>query len=157
MRSGFTYYNVLKTIHVLAVVIWVGGAVTLNLLGTRLIRAQDRPRMLAFAGDAEWVGQRVYMPASIVVLVAGVLAVIEGPWSFSDVWVSIGFVGVIVTALTGSLFFGPELGRISEMGQSRVVDDSDVQRRITRLVPLLRVDLVILLLIVVVMVIKPGE
>jgi uncharacterized membrane protein len=157
MVSAVTYYNVLKTIHVLAVVIWVGGAVTLNLLGTRLIRTQDGPRMLAFAGDAEWVGQRVYMPASIVVLVAGVLAVIEGPWSFGDPWVSIGFVGVIVTALTGSLFFGPELGRISQIGQSRGVDDPDMQQRITRLVPLLRIDLVILLLIIVDMVIKPGD
>ncbi len=157
MPSGFTYYNFLKTIHVLAVVIWVGGAVTLNLLGTRLVRAQEGPRMLAFADDSQWVGQRVYMPASIVVLVTGVLAVIEGPWSFADPWVSIGFLGVIVTALTGSLLFGPELGRISQAGQSRGVDDADVQRRITRLVPLLRIDLVILLLIVADMVIKPGD
>ena len=156
MLSTVTYYNVLKTIHILAVVIWVGGGVTLNILGTRLLRTQDGPRMLAFAGDAEWVGQRVYMPSSIVVLVAGVLAVIEGPWGFGDAWVGIGLAGVLITALTGSLFFGPELGRISHIGQSRGVEDPEVQRRINRLVPLLRIDLVILLLIIVDMVIKPG-
>ena len=156
MLSTVTYYNVLKTIHILAVVIWVGGGFTLNILGTRVTRTQDGPRMLAFAADAEWVGQRIYMPSSIVVLVGGVLAVIEGPWGFDDPWVGIGIAGIIVTALTGSLYFGPELGRISEIGRSRGVDDPEVQRRIARLVPLLRIDLVILLLIIVDMVIKPG-
>ena len=150
-------YAVLKTVHVLAAVTWVGGSLTTNLLGTRIAGANDGPRMAAFSRDAAWVGNVVYLPASIVVLVFGVLAVLEGDWSFGDPWVGIGLAGILVTALTGSLFFGPELKRIAALAESRGPDDAEVVQRTARLLRLGRVDLVVLLLVVVDMVLKPGS
>ncbi len=157
MFSALTTYDLLKTVHVLAAVIWVGGGLTLNLLGTRIVKAHDAPRMLGFTRDAEWVGQRIYLPASIVVLVFGVLGVMEGYPDFSDAWVGIGLGGVLVTALTGSLFFGPELKRIGDLGQRKGIDDPEVRQRTSRFVALNRIDLAILLFVVVVMVLKPGS
>ena len=154
---GLDLYGVLKTVHVLAAVTWVGGSITMNLLGTRIATTNDGQRMAVFGRDAAWVGNVVYLPASVVVLVFGVLAVLEGDWSFGDPWVSIGLAGVLVTALTGSLFFGPELKRIAALAESEGPDDTQVMQRTARLVRLGRVDLVVLLVVVVVMVLKPGS
>ncbi len=149
-------YSLLKTIHILAVVVWVGGGVTTNILGSRIRRSNDTARLVAFARDSEWVGQRVYLPASVTVLVFGVLAVLEGNWSFGDPWVGIGFAGIIITALTGSLFFGPETRRIRELAESRGGDDAEVRRRLDRLITIGRVDILILVLVIFDMVFKPG-
>ncbi len=149
-------YNVLKTLHVLAVVLWVGGAITINILGSRVVATNDGARMAAYGRDSAWIGTFVYLPASVMVLLFGVLAVLEGDWSFGDAWVSIGLLGVLVTALTGSLFFGPESKRIAALAESRGPDDPEVARRTARILRVGRVDLTILLLVVVVMVLKPG-
>jgi len=45
-------YTILKLIHVLAAVIWVGGAVTVNIIGTRAIRSGEGAHT-AFARDTE--------------------------------------------------------------------------------------------------------
>ncbi len=149
-------YTILKTIHVLAAVLWVGGNLTMNVLGTRVVNAHEPAQMLAFTRDAEWIGQRVYLPASVTVLLFGIFAVLEGEWSFGDPWVSIGLAGLLVTAVTGSAFFGPELKRIRSLAQRRGVDDAEVQQRTARLIRFGRIDSVILTLIIVDMVIKPG-
>ena len=151
----FDTYNILQALHVLAAVVWVGGAVTLNVMATRLQAAGDATRLMAFARDTEWMGKRVYLPSSIAVLVFGVLAVIVGEIGFSTLWVAIGLIGIVFTALTGSLFIGPESKRLADLADDRGVDDPEVRRRIARLFKLARIDLVVLLLVVVDMVVKP--
>ncbi|MDP9070224.1 MAG: DUF2269 family protein [Actinomycetota bacterium] len=149
-------YNVLKALHVLAAVTWVGGAITINILGSRIAATNDGAGLAAFARETAWVGNFVYLPASVMVLLFGVLAVLEGDWSFGDAWVSIGLLGVLVTALTGSLFFGPESKRIARLVESQGVEHPEVRDRTTRILRMGRVDLVVLLVVVVVMVLKPG-
>ena len=60
-----TTYELLETVHVFFAVIWVGGAATTQILATRLAKANEPGRMAAFARDAEFVGTRVFMPASV--------------------------------------------------------------------------------------------
>jgi uncharacterized membrane protein len=155
-RAMITGYELVKTIHVLGAIAWVGGAITLNILGTKLRAAGDAPRLTAFARDVEWIGNRIYLPASVIVLVFGVLAVLEGGFGFTTLWVALGLAGIVFTALTGSLFLGPESKRIAQLADSRGVEDPEVQRRIMRLFGLARIDLVVLLLVVVDMVAKPA-
>lgn len=150
-----TEYAVLKTIHVLAVIVWVGGAVTVNVLATRLRRLNEPRRIVAFGRDVEWIGKHFFLPLSVVVLVFGVLTVLSGGIPFSVLWVEIGILGIVITALTGSLFIGPELTRIADMADDRGAEDSEVQRRITRLYGIARIDLVVLLLVAIDMVVKP--
>ena len=151
----FDTYNILQAVHVLAAVVWVGGSVTLNVMSTRLEAAGDPVRLMAFARDTEWMGKRIYLPSSIAVLVFGVLAVIVGEIGFSTLWVAIGVIGIVFTALTGSLFIGPESKTLADLAEQRGVDDPDVQRRIARLFKVARIDLVVLLVVVVDMVVKP--
>ena len=114
----FDSYEILKAVHVLAAVVWVGGAITVNNLGTKMRGAGDPARLAAFARDTEWLGQRIYLPSSLIVLAFGIFAVIDGDIGFSTLWVVIGIIGIVITALTGSLFLGPEAARIAGLANS---------------------------------------
>lgn len=156
MLSTVNAYTVLKTIHVMAAVIWVGGAVTVNILGTRAIRAGPGAQAVAFARDTEWMGTHIYFPSSLIVLLFGILTALNAHYSLASAWLLLGIVGIVLTALTGSLFLGPELKRIAGIAEQRGFDDPEGKRRLARLVSIARIDLLVLLLVVVDMVLKPG-
>ena len=149
-------YTVLKTLHVLAAIVWVGGAITVNIVGTRVVASGDGAQLTRFGRDAEWLGTRVYRPSALLVLLFGVLAVLRSHLGFGHAWVIFGLVGIVITAVTGSAFLGPELKRIADIGEHRGVDDPEVARRTSRLIGVARIDLVVLLLVVIDMVLKPG-
>lgn len=149
-------YDWLKSIHVLSAVIWVGGAFTLQFLATRIDAAGDQAQMASFASNAEWFGKRIFMPASIIVLISGIWAVDEGGWSFGDFWVLWGLIGIAFSAIVGAAFLGPESGRIGKIVAERGVDDPEAVARRRRIFVVSRIELVILLTIVFVMVTKPG-
>ena len=151
-----TRYELLKTIHVLFAVIWVGGAATTQVLATRLSRANEPGRMAAFAKDIEFVGTRVFMPASLIVLAAGIWMVADSGWNFTDLWIVFGLIGIAFSATVGAAFLGPESGRIGRLIETKGPEDAEVTARLNRIFLVSRVELVILLLIVVNMVVKPG-
>ncbi|HEV2756917.1 MAG TPA: DUF2269 family protein [Actinomycetota bacterium] len=152
-----TTYEFAKTIHVLFAVIWVGGAATTQVFATRLSRANEPRRMAAFAKDIEFVGTRVFTPASVVVLAAGIWMVAISGWDFTDLWIVLGLIGIAFSATVGATFLGPESGRIGRLIEAKGPEDTEVAARLNRIFLVSRVELVILLLIVINMVVKPGS
>ena len=148
-------YELLKTIHVLGAVVWVGGGVMAQLLAFRIRRTNDTGRMAAFAKDSEWIGTHVFLPASLLLLAMGIWMVVD-VWSFSDLWIVIGIVGMLFSVLTGSLFLGPESKRLGTLMEDPNADQGAIASRIDRILLISRIELVVLLLVVADMVIKPG-
>ena len=150
-------YELLKTFHVLAAVIWVGGAATGQLLAIRAQASKDPAKLAALGPDLEWVGMRFYMPSSLLVLALGIAMVVkEEAWAFGDAWILIGLGGILFSALTGALFLGPESGRLGRLIEAEGPATPEVQSKMKRLFLVSRIELAILLLIVVDMVVKPG-
>jgi uncharacterized membrane protein len=149
-------YELLLAIHILAVVVWVGGATSLQVLAIRATGSGDPVRIATFAGEAEWVGMRIFMPSSIVVLLAGIALVLEGGWGFDQLWILIGLAGIAFSIVAGAAFIGPESGRMRALLESRTFEDPEVQSRLNRIFFISRIELGVLLLIVLNMVIKPG-
>ena len=149
-------YELLLFVHVLAAVVWVGGALSLQVLAIRAERSADGGRVANFATEAEWVGSRVFLPSSIVLLLAGIGLTLEGDWGFTTPWVLLGLIAYGLSALTGSLFLGPESGRIGKMIADVGPQDPDVLARIKRIFLVSRIELVVLLFIVFDMTVKPG-
>ena len=54
-------YNWIKTFHVLAAIVWVGGGIFIQIYVTRLKRANDQAKLMAFAKDVEKLGT-TYQP-----------------------------------------------------------------------------------------------
>lgn len=149
-------YNVILLVHILAAIVWVGGGVFIQIYVTRLDRTGETARLMAFAKDLEKLGNRIFLPASLLVLLAGVAMVVYSPGvQLSELWVIIGLVGIANTILIGVVFLGPEAGRLARVAEERGHDDPEVVRRTKRIFAISRVDLAVILLVVADMVLKP--
>ena len=145
--------GILKLIHIVAAIVWVGGGSFLTLYGLRLAGAEAVDRT-AYARSMLFAG-RVFMVASIVALAAGVwLVLAEDLWGFDQAWISIGFLGIIVGAVLGPAFYGPQSeGIISDIEKA---DTAAADARSSRIRLVSSVEMVILLVVVWAMVYKPG-
>jgi uncharacterized membrane protein len=150
-------YDWLLLGHILAVIAWVGGAITMQIVGNRLFRAESAEAVAAFSRTAEWIGPRLYMPASLAVLGFGIaLVAVSDAWSIGDLWIILGLVGIAISAIGGAVFFGPQSKRIVEALRAEGAESERTQALIRRLFVVGRIDLAILFLVVADMVLKPG-
>ncbi|HEU5211245.1 MAG TPA: DUF2269 family protein [Gaiellaceae bacterium] len=151
-----TWFQFLLFVHIAFVAIWLGGAAMLQFLSLRALGSDDPVRTANFAADAEWVGLRVFIPASLLVLIAGILMVLDSDfYGFGDDWILIALVLFAVTFAAGAGFFGPESGRIAKLIETEGPTSPAVGARVRRVLALSRADLVLLFLIVYDMVVKP--
>ena len=150
-------YNWIKTVHILAAIVWVGGGIFIQLYTTRLRRANQTARLMAFAKDIEKLSTILFLPSSLIVLVMGIVMVWYSPaWEITQLWVILGLVGIANTIVVGAFFLGPESGRIAALGAERAPEDPELVARTERIFNISRYDLAVLVLVVVDMVVKPG-
>src|SRR5918996_5702242 len=150
-----TRYEIYLTFHVLAAIVWLGGGLTMSVLGWRISLTNDGGAMAAFAKNVEWVGNRIFVPASLALLVLGFLMIHDGSWSYSSLWIDIGLAGFAVTFLTGLLFLGPQGGKIGKLIDAEGPDSTAVKAQIRRVLFVSRLDLITLYAIAGNMLVKP--
>jgi uncharacterized membrane protein len=148
-------YRIYLAIHVIAVVVWVGGDITLTTLGIVFERRQDGETLAALGKMGAWIGVKVYTPALFVVIAFGLALMHEGHIDWGQFWVIFGLIGWTITAIVGVGFVGPELGRIDEAAQAHGPTSPEVAARVKRLFMIFRFDTVVLILIVINMSAKP--
>jgi uncharacterized membrane protein len=150
-----TLYKALVFVHVFAAIIWVGGAFFFQVKIAQFKRADDNEGFLQLGRDAEQIGQRLFMPMSVVVLLAGIALVWYGPYAF-ELWIALALLGIVATALTGAIYLGPTGGKLAALAQERGFDDPGITAMRDRLITVSRIDYGVLALIVLDMVFKPG-
>jgi uncharacterized membrane protein len=148
-------YSIYKALHVIAIVIWVGGDITLTTAGIVFERRGDAETMATLGKVGSWVGVRVYTPAAFAAFAFGVALMEQGVWDWNQVWIVLGLAGWAIATGVGVLFVGPELGRIDRAAADHGPDSAEVARRVRRLFTVFRFDTVLLILIVLDMVLKP--
>ena len=148
-----TTYALLKFVHVLSVIIWLGTALTANLLTWRVARTGDREALSLLFRHTSFLGPRLVGPAALVTLLSGLGMVFAGRVDPQALWVQWGFGGIVVHFL-----FAPIFLRRAGMQLYQAISDGDEQRfaaarrRVGRLGA---VYLAILLSVVGAMVMKP--
>ena len=148
-------YELLLTIHILAAIVWLGGAWMLLMLGLSL-RGADVQRRIDFTRMTEKIPSIVFAVASIVVIVAGSLLVNEAGYEFSDTWVTLGYVGWFVSFLFGVGFYGQEGKRRERAIEAEGTQSPAVTKSLNRVLTVAAVDSVIITLVVIDMTTKPG-
>ena len=144
----------LVAIHILCAVIWVGGSFLTQLYAVRT-RSHGPEAMAVFSKDAEFIGQRTFLPASLILLGTGIWLVSRDVFTLDD-WVVYGLIVIGISIVTGAGFLGPESGRLGKLLDERGGDDPEVQQRIGRIFLVSRIELVLLISVVLVMALKPG-
>jgi hypothetical protein len=153
-----SWSELLLFLHISASIIWLGAGflMTLVILGAR--GAGDRAKELAEQQGLEWLAPRLFIPASLSTLVFGILLVIDGFWTFDQLWIVIGLVGWAVAFVLGFFYFKPEGVRIGAIVAERGPNDPELDRRLLNVTVVDRVQLLTLFLVVADMVLKPtGE
>jgi uncharacterized membrane protein len=147
-------YTVLKTVHILAATVWVGGGVILTFLITRARRASDHGKLVTLIKEIEFVGPRIFAASGGILVITGIWMVqnVGLPW---DLWVILGLVGWGATVITGSFFLGPTSKKLDARLEEKGRDDPGALALMGRLLAVARVDQIVLVLVIVDMVIKP--
>jgi uncharacterized membrane protein len=149
-------YDTLKLIHILAAVIWVGAGLYFQYAGTRLKRSGTPEQMAGFAGNLA-AAAPLLVAASITVLVAGIALVLYAPaLDFTDTWIWLGLLGYAATFVTGMFVIRPRADRLAEVMTSEGPTSVTAQALIGQLFTIGRIDQVVLVLVIAVMVFKPG-
>ena len=149
-----TWYTFLLFVHVSMAIVWIGGGLMMQLFGVRASMSGEPARMAAVGEDIEWIANRLFIPASLLAFLTGILLVVEADfYGFGDDWIVIALVLYATTFLAGLLFLGPESGRIGKLNAEQ---SPDAGPRTLRLIMMSRLDLVLLFLIVYDMTVKPD-
>jgi hypothetical protein len=101
------WYAFFKIVHVAGAVLWVGGGLTITILALWAERKQDPAEMATLARQAAFIGERVFAPVGLIVLLAGIAMVINLHWGWGTSWIVAGLVGYTIAFLTGLLVLGP--------------------------------------------------
>ena len=151
-----SYLEFLLFGHLAFAMAWVGGDFMIQMFYLRF-RAAGPEAVAQFTKAVEWIGLRILNPAALLVVIFGVLLVIEvDGYEFSQFWISAALVMFLASFITGAGFLGPESGRIDKLMDERGPADPEVQSRIARILLVSRIEFVLLVLIVLDMVLKPG-
>lgn len=149
------WYACFKWVHVTGAVLWVGGGLTLTILALWAERKQDPAEMAMLARQAAFIGERVFAPVGLLVLLAGIGMVVNLHWGWGTSWILIGLIGYAITFLTGLLVLGPQAKRIGQLIETVGAEAAETQAAIKRVLLIARVDEGVLLLIVAAMILKP--
>jgi uncharacterized membrane protein len=150
-------YFWLKSVHVLAAVMWVGGTVMLTLLALMTMALKDPVRLAQFAKQAAFLGA-TYLPLlSLMAVGFGFWMVEYGDLGYDATWLQIGIAGWIASFVIGAGYLGPHAKRVSKLLENRSPEDAEVQGLIHRVLLVARIDAIILLFIVFDMTAKPWS
>jgi hypothetical protein len=156
-NTRMTLYELLLFVHVVATIVWIGAGFLSLVLGTSYAARDDEPAMQRFLKDQEWLALRLFVPASLTVLLLGIALVIESEaWSFDQLWIVLGLIGFAATFVTGLFLIKPASERIGAAMESQGGRLTPALRtEIRKLIVKSRVDYVVLTLVVFDMIAKP--
>lgn len=152
-----TTYDWFLTVHVLAVVMWVGGGVMLTLLGIMTIGLRDPVRLAQFARQAAFLGGTYFPPLSLMVIGFGFGMVEKSGIGYGLTWIQIGIAGWIVSFLLGAGYLGPHSKKLAKLLEERPPEDQGIQHLIQRILFVARLDSLVLLFVVLDMTAKPWS
>jgi uncharacterized membrane protein len=150
-----TWYEFWLFLHILAAMVWIGAATAIQVFGILTKRAADPAKSAFFAQNVAFTINRVIFPAALVVLAAGIGLVESGNWDWGEPFVAWGLLLWLAVALVAFGFLGRAIGkagaRLAAEGPS-----PELALWMRNLTWLSRGLLAVLLVIVFLMIVKPG-
>ena len=148
-------YEIFLFVHIAAVIVWLGGGVMMQLFAVRARRASSAEYLAGVGHDIEFLGTRVLLPASLVVVVFGFLLMWKGNWDYGELWIILALILYAISFLAGLLLLGPQSGKLGKLVAAEGFTPAATEK-MQQLLLLARIDLVLLFAIAFLMVVKPG-
>jgi uncharacterized membrane protein len=113
--ANITGYSVGVFIHILAVVLAFGPTFAYGLIFSLLPK---HPRSApAFFEAIRKIDNYLVNPGMVVVLLAGIYLMADGPWDGSESWITVGFLAIIVLFGLQHAFFRPQGRKAQELAE----------------------------------------
>lgn len=148
-------YELVKYVHVVAAIAWVGGAMFSQLLSIRAQRSTDPADLPRLGRSLEFFGVRYFLPTSIILFIAGVILTAQR-WDFQQAWISVAMLLWFVSALSGALYLGPKSKAIAQLFEAEGPTSVAARNLMSRVFLVSRLELASFAVIVALMVWKPG-
>ena len=149
------WYAVFRVLHVVVAAFWVGGGLLLTALALMAQRKSNPEELAAVARQAAFVGERLFAPAGLVVLLSGIAMMINIDWGWGSTWIIIGLVGFAASFVTGVAVLAPRVRTLNELLAAQGPGAAETQAAIGMLLLIARVDVAVLVIVVADMVTKP--
>jgi uncharacterized membrane protein len=150
-----TWYEFWLFLHILAAMVWIGGAVAIQVFGILTKRAADPGKSAFFAGSVSFAVMYVFLPAALTVIASGVGLTSTGNWDWGEPFIVAGLLLWALVALTAFGYLGRAIGaagaQLAAEGPSPALG-----LRMRNLNWLSRGLLAVLVVIVFFMSVKPG-
>lgn len=153
-----TWYELFLFVHILMTIVWVGGGIILQVLAFRVLTDGDAARTAGLAGDIEQIGNKVFAPASLLLLVSAMGLMLNGasPWDWAEPFVSLGLLVWVISFAAGIGYLGPMSGRLRQSIEETGPASAESLRLIGNVLRYSRVELVLLVVVVFMMTVKLG-
>lgn len=148
-------YAWLKFLHVLSVIIWIGGITALAVVIWRVTGERNRTALVELLRQATVYGQRIVGPASGVVLLSGLAMVGMAHIGFATLWVVWGYAGILIHGVTGGVFLRKRIAELSQIASAPSGDDAALIGAGRRLWTTQLIYLLLLATVIAAMILKP--
>jgi uncharacterized membrane protein len=143
-------YGLLKLLHVVSVVVWIGGVMAVWTIVPRLAQAGVGTALPISAR----YGQTIAGPASLLVLATGIAMVVVGRIG-SPLWVQWGFAGILLHFILGATLIRANFKTLGRVLSESPANDAPLGAILRRIRVTNWIYLLLMLSIIAVMVLKP--
>lgn len=150
-----TLYLLLKFVHIVSAIVWIGGLVALVTLNARMARAGNGMMLSALGQQSEFFGRSILGPAIGLTLLAGAATAGVVGFPFTSAWIVWGIVGFVLSIAIGVVAVGRAASGLADLAQRVALGDPRVAAARRRLIALNVANILLLLSIVWAMVFKP--
>lgn len=139
--------------HLVGFALWFGVGVALEALGWWANHQQNKKDLQTFASIISWLSPRVFVPASLLTLISGILLV-KSSWifHFQDLWIALALAGVALTMLLAGTLIHKTTKDLIESSKNK---DNTQKLLFAKLRLFLRLDTTIVFLVFLDMLYKP--
>jgi uncharacterized membrane protein len=139
-------------LHIVGVILYVGGDIILNILALKSYKEQD---VNGFLKVVKWISPVVGIGA-ILTLPTGIGLVLQSSvWSFSMFWVLSGLFMVVIAGISESIYFSKQLREIQSILTEQVSDNTKVTTRMKHIIRIAFIINLLFLIVIWLMVFKP--
>ena len=153
--ASSSWYDTFLAVHILFVVIWIGGGLFLTLFGILAERSRDPAQMAQITKMAAFAGEKVFAPAAIVVVAMGIAMVLNAHLGFGHFWIIFGLLGFASTFIIGIGVLSPRAKKLDALLAEKGPQAPETLAAISEILLIARVDMAVLGLVIVDMVTKP--
>jgi uncharacterized membrane protein len=129
----YTVDNLFKFLHVLAVVIWLGGVLAVNVLQLLSARGPDRAHQGSLLRLSDLYGRVVIAPAAAATLITGIIRVAQINVSYGTFWVWWGIASIVLSLVLGATLIRATNAKLRGLATATPRDDGQwfsLQRRV---------------------------